>query len=388
MHSVYGTTIISCTVCCVPVDRLLSYIEYHVSTQLSSCFYSFLLLSTSLPLSLHPQPSSPPSCLLPSLSPLGSNLPLFPLLSLSSPSLSSPLTLLPPSLLPCPLSLPLPPLPPRPLSLPLLPPPLPPRLLYPPIFPPPFPYLSPLLTISEQGSQAFEQFLTLLGNKVKMRGFAKYRAQLDNKSEYYHRVEEVTIPLSMKVRCSPGYAVPVAVGWWQTGWACTGWWVGSPEDGGGLGGCVLVGGWVAQRMVADWVGVYRMVGGWPRGWWRTGWCLQDGGWVAQRMVADVVGVHRMVCGWPGGWWQTGWMVADWVCGWLHGRMVADWVGGSEDGDQPAAWEDGGRLGWWLAAWEDDGRLGGRLGGRQGVWPEDGGRQRTRFIPSLFSLLLP
>ena len=70
-----------------------------------------------------------------------------------------------------------------------------------------------------------------------MRGFAKYRAQLDNKSEYYHRVEEVTSPLSMKVRCSPEYAVPVAVGWWQTGWVCTGWCVGGPEDGGRLGGC-------------------------------------------------------------------------------------------------------------------------------------------------------
>jgi len=36
---------------------------------------------------------------------------------------------------------------------------------------------------NEQGSEAFEQFLMLLGNKVKMRGFTKYRAQLDNKTD-------------------------------------------------------------------------------------------------------------------------------------------------------------------------------------------------------------
>ena len=35
----------------------------------------------------------------------------------------------------------------------------------------------------EQGSPAFEDFLSLLGKKVKMKGFTKYRAQLDNKSK-------------------------------------------------------------------------------------------------------------------------------------------------------------------------------------------------------------
>ena len=35
----------------------------------------------------------------------------------------------------------------------------------------------------EFGSEAFDEFLDNLGSKVKMRGFSKYRAQLDNKSE-------------------------------------------------------------------------------------------------------------------------------------------------------------------------------------------------------------
>ena len=36
---------------------------------------------------------------------------------------------------------------------------------------------------SEHSSPAFEEFLELIGTKVKMKGFAKYRAQLDNKSK-------------------------------------------------------------------------------------------------------------------------------------------------------------------------------------------------------------
>ena len=35
----------------------------------------------------------------------------------------------------------------------------------------------------ETGSTALEEFLELIGEKVKMKGFNKYRAQLDNKSE-------------------------------------------------------------------------------------------------------------------------------------------------------------------------------------------------------------
>lgn len=37
----------------------------------------------------------------------------------------------------------------------------------------------------ENGSPAFDEFLELLGEKVRMKGFTKYRAQLDNKSELY-----------------------------------------------------------------------------------------------------------------------------------------------------------------------------------------------------------
>ena len=35
----------------------------------------------------------------------------------------------------------------------------------------------------ESGSKAFDEFLELIGMKVKMKGFTKFRAQLDNKSE-------------------------------------------------------------------------------------------------------------------------------------------------------------------------------------------------------------
>ena len=37
---------------------------------------------------------------------------------------------------------------------------------------------------TEKGSQAFDEFLSLLGKRVKMKGFTKYRAQLDNRSEF------------------------------------------------------------------------------------------------------------------------------------------------------------------------------------------------------------
>lgn len=65
-----------------------------------------------------------------------------------------------------------------------------PLLLYtsPSHLPPlPSPFPSPSFTVCtppEQGSAAFEDFLSLLGKKVKMKGFTKYRAQLDNKSKY------------------------------------------------------------------------------------------------------------------------------------------------------------------------------------------------------------
>ena len=40
------------------------------------------------------------------------------------------------------------------------------------------------LHFTESGSSAFEEFLNLIGQRVRMKGFTKYRAQLDNKSEY------------------------------------------------------------------------------------------------------------------------------------------------------------------------------------------------------------
>ena len=49
---------------------------------------------------------------------------------------------------------------------------------------------------TECGSAAFDEFLKLLGDKVKMKGFTKYRAQLDHKSMYvrhYMFMEHVPI---------------------------------------------------------------------------------------------------------------------------------------------------------------------------------------------------
>ena len=40
-----------------------------------------------------------------------------------------------------------------------------------------------VVLVAECGSEAFDEFLELLGEKVRMKGFNKYRAQLDNKSE-------------------------------------------------------------------------------------------------------------------------------------------------------------------------------------------------------------
>lgn len=38
---------------------------------------------------------------------------------------------------------------------------------------------------NEMAGPAFEEFLQLLGDKVRLKGFSKYRAQLDTKSKYY-----------------------------------------------------------------------------------------------------------------------------------------------------------------------------------------------------------
>lgn len=39
---------------------------------------------------------------------------------------------------------------------------------------------------NESGGPALEEFLDLLGQRVRLKGFTKYRAQLDNKSEITH----------------------------------------------------------------------------------------------------------------------------------------------------------------------------------------------------------
>lgn len=36
---------------------------------------------------------------------------------------------------------------------------------------------------NEKGSEAFEEFLQTIGHKVALKGFTKYRAQLDNKTD-------------------------------------------------------------------------------------------------------------------------------------------------------------------------------------------------------------
>lgn len=39
---------------------------------------------------------------------------------------------------------------------------------------------------NEAAGPALEEFLQLLGERVRLKGFSKYRAQLDTKSESYH----------------------------------------------------------------------------------------------------------------------------------------------------------------------------------------------------------
>ena len=41
-----------------------------------------------------------------------------------------------------------------------------------------------LLLFTECGSPAFDEFLETLGQKVRMKGFNRYRAQLDHKSKW------------------------------------------------------------------------------------------------------------------------------------------------------------------------------------------------------------
>lgn len=42
---------------------------------------------------------------------------------------------------------------------------------------------------NETAGPAFEEFLDLLGQRVRLKGFNKYRAQLDNKSKHLCELE-------------------------------------------------------------------------------------------------------------------------------------------------------------------------------------------------------
>lgn len=47
---------------------------------------------------------------------------------------------------------------------------------------------------NESGGPALEEFLDLLGQRVRLKGFAKYRAQLDNKSKIKHTLHQKQVP--------------------------------------------------------------------------------------------------------------------------------------------------------------------------------------------------
>lgn len=49
---------------------------------------------------------------------------------------------------------------------------------------------------NESSGPAFEQFLDLLGERVRLKGWEKYRAQLDNKSEHHIRIHWLYLTLS------------------------------------------------------------------------------------------------------------------------------------------------------------------------------------------------
>lgn len=60
-----------------------------------------------------------------------------------------------------------------------------------------------MLCAVEFGSEAFDEFLEVLGSKVKMRGFSKYRAQLDNKSEELHIHIHILVSYPPKSKSCP-----------------------------------------------------------------------------------------------------------------------------------------------------------------------------------------
>lgn len=66
---------------------------------------------------------------------------------------------------------------------------------------------------NETAGPAFEEFLDLLGQRVRLKGFSKYRAQLDNKSKLLVGVR-VTLPPRepQPAACTPGAAGPAGLG--------------------------------------------------------------------------------------------------------------------------------------------------------------------------------
>ena len=51
----------------------------------------------------------------------------------------------------------------------------------------------------ETGSPAFDEFLALLGQKVRMKGFTKYRAQLDHKGKYNAGAHTCSVIISLSL---------------------------------------------------------------------------------------------------------------------------------------------------------------------------------------------
>lgn len=64
---------------------------------------------------------------------------------------------------------------------------------------------------NESAGPALEEFLDLLGQRVRLKGFTKYRAQLDNKSKIkhtklnIHQVQAHTLPAECRLFLKPVY---------------------------------------------------------------------------------------------------------------------------------------------------------------------------------------
>ena len=65
---------------------------------------------------------------------------------------------------------------------------------------------------NESSGPAFEEFLDLLGERVRLKGWEKYRAQLDNKSELKTHTHTHTTPAPHPSARSHLVAVPLSRG--------------------------------------------------------------------------------------------------------------------------------------------------------------------------------